>query len=428
MGLNEIEPALSRPESLAVHGGFTADEKQAFLTPRILDQNTSPIRDLLALTEEPDVISFAGGLPAPDAFPSRGLVVDLANQALTKHPDLLQYQSTEGFRPLREAAVDYLRDQGLLVKGVDNVMVTTGSQGALNGIGAVFTGRPRKIIVEGPGYLGAFQAFNLYGAQYLVAPMRQDGMDLDVAESYLRNGSAKVIYGVPNFQNPTGLTMSLKNRWRLAEMLQEHGAIYIEDDPYGRIRFKGEHLPPVQRFAPDNVVYLTTFSKLFAPGLRIGLVEAPEWIIKALVKAKQGVDLFTGSLDQGIILQYLAGGHLQQQLPRITSIYQERLDAMLKAMETFPHVGSHSRPDGGLFLWWQADAAHERLINTESVLKRTMDRSRDRRVAFVPGSPFYANGQYRQQSGMRLNFSNQPPEAISYGIPIIGQEIRESLD
>jgi 2-aminoadipate transaminase len=392
----------------------------------------SIIRELLKLTEQEGIISFAGGLPAPDVFPLEE-VAQAAQRVLRGHgPQALQYGTTEGYRPLREMIARHAARYGLHVTP-DNIQITSGSQQALDLLGKVFINRGDRILVEAPTYLGALQAWNSYGAEYLPVKIDDHGMDMNELEAALRAGP-KFIYVLPNFQNPTGVTLSLERRQRLVELADRYGVPIVEDDPYGQLRYEGNHLPPVavldersgvatketgrESSYSGNVIYLSTFSKILAPGLRLGWVVAHPEVISKLAQAKQGADLHTATFTQMVVYEVARNSFLDRHIHLIRRVYGERRNVMLAAMqEHFPEGVRWTRPDGGLFLWVtlpeQVDAA--------GLLKKALEK----RVAFVPGAPFFPSGGGRNT--FRLNFSNAKPEAIREGIARLGEVLKAEL-
>lgn len=386
--------------------------------------SSSVIRELLKLTEQPDLISFAGGLPAPDVFPITQIAA-AADMVLHKAgPQALQYGTTEGYRPLRETIADRTARYGLQITP-DNILITSGSQQALDLLGKILINPGDRILVESPTYLGALQAWSAYGAEYVTVPLDEDGMNTDLLEAALRSGP-KFIYVLPNFQNPAGVTLALARRNRLVELADRYGVPIVEDDPYGQLRFEGEHLPPVvvldgQRRDDGafcyrgNVIYLSTFSKILAPGLRLAWVVAPPEVIAKLVQAKQGADLHTATLNQMIAYQVAQDNFLDQHVRLIRDVYRQRRDVMLAAMEKhFPAGVRWTHPKGGLFLWVTLPEG----ADTTALLPRAIAE----KVAFVPGAPFYAAGG--GANTMRLNFSNATPAAIEEGIARLGRVLR----
>ncbi len=376
----------------------------------------SAIRELLKLTEQPDFISFAGGLPAPESFPVAEVAAAVQAILHDRGPQSLQYGATEGYRPLRELIARRTSTDGHVVS-VENVLITSGSQQALDLLGKVFLDVGDRVLLESPTYLAALQAWNAYEATYLELPLDEAGLDPAALEPALR-GEPKFLYCVPNFQNPTGVTLSLARRQRLVALAAAHGMPLVEDDPYGSLRFEGDALPSLLTIAGavGGVIQLSTFSKTLAPGLRVGWVVAPAEVIGRLALAKQGTDLHTGTLDQYIVHELLAGGQIEAGLPAIVARYRERRDTMLTALaEHFPADVRWTRPAGGMFLW----VTLPRGIDASDLLPAAVERG----VAFVPGKSFFPNGG--GENTMRLNFSNATPERIREGIARLGSLLRE---
>lgn len=377
---------------------------------------SSVVRELLKLTEQPDVISFAGGLPAPDVFPVKEFQEASQKVLAEQGPQALQYSTTEGYRPLREMIARHTARYGIVV-GPENILITSGSQQALDLIGKVFINPGDRILVEKPTYLGALQAWNAYQTEYVTVPLDDEGLQTDKLEEALRV-SPKFLYVLPNFHNPAGVTLSLERRKRLIEIADHYGVPIIEDDPYGQLRYEGDHLPSLvvldnefQRHngAPysGNVIYLSTFSKTLAPGLRLGWIIAPVEVIKKLVQAKQGSDLHTSTFTQMVAYEVAHGGFLDRHVRFIRQVYRERRDAMLHALERYFPKGVHwTHPQGGLFLW----VILPEHLDASEVLKEAIQE----KVAFVPGVAFYADGS--GQNTLRLNFSYMTPDKIEEGI------------
>jgi 2-aminoadipate transaminase len=387
---------------------------------------SSVIRELLKLTEQPDIISFGGGLPAPEVFPLKQFQAACNYVLENQGAQALQYSTTEGYRPLREMIARHIARYAVTVTP-ENILITSGSQQALDFIGRVFINQGDYVVVESPTYLGALQAWNAYGAQYVSVPSDQDGMITDELEKALRVGP-KFIYVLPNFQNPGGTTLSEQRRHRLVELADRYGVPIVEDDPYGQLRFEGEHLPSVvsldSHYRGDNgcytgnVIYLSTFSKLLAPGIRLAWVIAPEQVIRKLVQAKQAADLNTAAFNQMVAYEVGKSGFLDEHVKLIRATYKERRDVMLEMMEEmFPSEVHWTRPLGGMFLWGilpeDMDAAE--------VLKVAIER----KVAFVPGESFHPNGGGKNT--MRLNFSYSNPDTIRAGITRLGRVLKEQV-
>ncbi len=386
---------------------------------------SSMVRELLKLTEKPDMISFAGGLPAPEVFPVAQFR-EAADRVLAESgPESLQYSTTEGSPKLREMIARHTARYGIVVQP-ENILITSGSQQALDLLGKVFVNSGDRIAVERPTYLGALQAWNAYQAQFLGVDMDDEGMRTEELESVLRSGP-KFLYALPNFQNPTGVTMSLKRRKILVEMADHYGVPIIEDDPYGQLRYDGEHLPSLNVLdarARDgkpfsgNVIYLSTFSKILAPGLRLAWVVAPVEVIKRLVQAKQGTDLHTGTFVQMVAYEIARGGFLDKHIQLIRSVYGKRRSAILAALERHMPPGVRwTKPQGGLFIW----AVLPKQLDAAEILRDAIEEL----VAFVPGSAFYDDGT--GENTMRLNFSNATEEKIEEGIARLGGVCKRAI-
>ncbi len=377
---------------------------------------SSAIRELLKVTMMPDVISFAGGLPAPEAFPVRDFR-DACEWVLAHHAhQALQYGPTEGYPPLKDYLIEAMAKYEIpAVQG--NILFTNGSQQALDLLGRAFIEVGGTIVTGRPTYLGAIQAWDAYGPRYATVPLDDHGMRMDKLEETLRdNPGAKFIYVMPNFHNPAGTTMPLERRLRLVELAAEYGAFIVEDDPYGELRYEGQDVTPIYALHKENTIYMSTFSKTLAPGLRLGWIVAPERAMTKLIHAKQGMDLHTSSLIQYLVYDICQRGLLRAHVRTIRKLYRERRDLMLQCMEEhLPPEARWTRPQGGLFLW----ARLPDYMNTQELLKFAIEE----KVAFVPGYAFYPGGA-DGHCCMRLNFSNARPEMIEEGIKRLGRAIR----
>ncbi len=394
---------------------------------RMQKMGSSVIRELLKFTEQPDIISFAGGLPAPEVFPVVEFQKACNEVLMDQGAQALQYSTTEGYKPLREMIARHAARYSVPISA-ENILITSGSQQALDFIGRLFINRGDYIVVESPTYLGALQAWNAYGAQYISVPSDEHGMIVDKLEDALRIGP-KFIYVLPNFQNPSGSTLSLERRKRLVLLADQYGVPIVEDDPYGQLRYDGEHLPSVvyldDHFRNDgegeysgNVIYLSTFSKLLAPGLRLAWVVAPPQVIRKLVMTKQAADLHTSSFIQHVAYEVAKGGFLDEHVKVIRATYKERRDVMLEMMEEmFPPEVRWTKPQGGMFLW----GVLPENVDAAEVLKVAIER----KVAFVPGAAFHPNGG--GANTMRLNFSFSSPDVIREGITRLGTTLKENL-
>lgn len=387
----------------------------------------SEIRELLKLTEQPGMISFGGGLPAPEVFPLKAFE-DACTRVLRQHgAQALQYSTTEGYRPLREMIARHTCRYGVSVTA-DNILITSGSQQALDLIGKVFINQGDHILVEKPTYLAAIQAWNTFQAQYTPVDIDDDGMLPDVLEAALRGGP-KFIYALPNFQNPTGVTLSLERRKALVRLADHYGVPIIEDDPYGQLRYEGEHLPSIVQVDAEyrsndgkpytgNVMYMSTFSKTLAPGLRLGWITGPIDVIDRLVQAKQGTDLNTGAFVQMVAYEVAHGGFLDEHVKTIRRVYCERRDAMLAAMrDAFPPGVTWTHPQGGLFLWVRFPEG----LDSVDLLRESIKEG----VAFLAGAPFFPD--HTNANTARFNFSNADPEKIREGVRRIGVVLQRML-
>lgn len=394
-------------------------EWEALFSDRMGRMHSSAIRDLLHWLTLPGMISFAGGLPAAELFPIEDMRAALDYVMTTDGQAALQYGPTEGYLPLKEWLVERMARRGIPATP-ETTLITNGSQQGLDLIAKAFLNRGDVVVIERPSYVGGLQAFDSYEADYASVPTDDDGMVVDRLEEVLRARKPKLVYVLPNFQNPSGVTLSGPRRRQLVEVCQHYQVGIIEDDPYGEIRFEGEDLPPVKSFDTDGrVMYLGTFSKIFAPGTRLGWVVAPPEVMQKLVLSKQATDLHTDSLTQRAVYQYCKTGKIEQHIPRIRETYRVRRQAMVEAMERhFPQPVEWTRPQGGLFLWVHLPEE----ISADELLREAVEQL----VCFVPGSAFFPHGQ-GQPNTFRLNYSNQPPERIEEGIRRLGVAIKKRL-
>lgn len=388
------------------------------LAERTGKMGANAIREILKVVSQPGMISLAGGIPAPESFPME-IIGELTFKVIEKYSShAFQYDCTEGFTPLREILVDYLQKKGIH-SSADEILIASGSQGVLDAIGKVLITKGDRIAVEAPTYLGAISAFNPYEPEYVRMDTDDDGLLPESLNDVLRSGRVKFIYLVPTFQNPTGRTIPLERRKAIAEIIQLYNVLLIEDDPYSDLRYRGKHIPPIKIFAPGNVVYVSTLSKVFAPGLRIGFCLAPDLIRKWLVLVKQGVDLHTSTFNQALAAEYISGGYLEQQLPKIRRIYSPKQEAMVHALEKYFHDGFRwSEPEGGMFLWVEGPEGFDmEKIYWKSIKKKT---------AFVPGKFFFT----RKGEGietMRLNYTMTDEETIDKAVKILSEVIWQEL-
>jgi 2-aminoadipate transaminase len=385
---------------------------------------SSAIRELLKVTEQPGVISFAGGLPSPSCFPAEELAV-AAERVLSREAGrVLQYGPTEGFPPLREFLATLMGERGVAIEA-QQLIITSGSQQGLDIIGKLLIDPGDTVLVENPSYVGALQALRPYQPSFVALPMDEHGLQIEALEQVLGDLAAsgrqpKFLYTVSNFQNPTGVTLAADRRLALLEVAERHGLPLVEDDPYGQLRYSGEAPPllaalDIERWGePRQVVYLSTFSKLLAPALRVGWAVGPSGLLHRMVQVKQGLDLQTSSLNQAIAFEACRDGLLNRQIPRIRQIYQERRDTMLAELQqSMPQGMRWTRPDGGMFLW----VTLPEHLNSSHLLAHAIERQ----VAFVPGADFHATGG--GHNTMRLNFSHPTPEKIQVGIRRLAEVI-----
>jgi len=399
---------------------------------RTKDVKSSAIRELLKITQHPEVISFGGGLPANDVFPIQR-VEEACRKVLEQNAiTALQYGETEGYKPLRDMIARHIARYGIEAQA-ENVVITTGSQQALDLIGKLLINPGDRILVEAPTYLGALQAFNVYGADYVSVPCDEHGLRTDLLEAHLRFGP-KFMYVLPNFQNPGGTTLSEDRRHKLVSIANRYGIPIVEDDPYGQLRYEGEHLPPLVAldrenvphdgsYTRGNVIYLSTFSKTLAPGLRLGWIVAPPEVIAKLVQLKQGTDLHTSTFTQLVAYEVARGNFLDEHVKKICDVYRERRDVMLEALaRCFPSEVSWTHPKGGLFLWVTLPEG----MNANNLFHDALKQN----VAFVPGDSFFAPNEPSQKANrhFRLNFSNARPEQIREGIRRLGVAVKAQLE
>lgn len=385
---------------------------------RMARMPVSAIREILKVTEQPEIISFAGGLPAPELFPVAEIAQAHADVFADEGPAALQYSTTEGWRPLREWIAGRMRRRGIDTVA-DRTLITTGSQQGIDLVGKVFLERGDYVVVESPCYLAALQAFSGYEAGFISVDSDDQGMRVDQLESILRFSSPKLIYIVSEFSNPKGTTLSPDRRKALIELSARYRVPILEDNPYGELRYRGSEANPLAALDRDGlVIHLSTFSKTLSPGLRLGWLNAPEEVFHTLVVAKQAADLHTSTVEQRATAKLLETFDYDGHVARLCSVYGERCKAMLTAMEQhFPSEVKWTRPDGGLFLWVQlAEELSAEEIFTESIAEH---------VAFVPGTSFFPCETKR--NFMRLNFSNQTPRMIDEGIRRIGIVLKRRL-
>jgi 2-aminoadipate transaminase len=374
----------------------------------------SEIREILKITERPEVISFAGGLPAPELFPVRE-IIEVSRRVLEHDGGkALQYSTTEGFKPLRQWIARRMNSRLGTSFDDDNILITHGSQQSLDLSGKVFLDEGDVVLCESPTYLAAISAFKAYGCIFAEVPTDDEGMIPAGLEAQLEKyRNAKLIYVIPDFQNPTGRTWSLERRKQLASLSARFAVPVIEDNPYGELRFEGESLPAAKSFDTFGTILCTgTFSKIFCPGYRIGWIAGDKDLIKKYILVKQGTDLQCNTLAQMEIAGYLERYDIDAHIDVIRTTYKKRRDVMLRTMEqTFPAGVSFTRPEGGLFAWVTLPAS----VNARTLLEKCLEEN----VAFVPGGSFFPNGG--NENTFRVNYSNMPEDRIKEGITRLGR-------
>lgn len=389
---------------------------------RMSDVPRSFIREILKVTLDPEVISFAGGLPNREYFPVDALKRAACSVFDIYGGDVLQYGSSEGDRSLREfISANYRKKKGIEVPP-ENILITNGSQQGLDLLGKVMLNDGDGLIIEEPGYLGAIQAFSMFDPRFIPVPMDTDGMIVEsltaAVEAAASGGAPKLMYTVPNFQNPSGITYARETRERIAEYIQTTDILFVEDDPYGELRFAGEEVPSFRRYLPNQSILLGSFSKTVVPGFRLGWIAAPDAIMDKLLIAKQAADLHTSHFTQRIIAKFLEENDIDEHIAVIRKVYGRQCRAMLDSItKHFPEEVRYTRPEGGMFLWAELPAGYSALELFETT-------ARDN-VVFVPGDPFYIG-----KTGintLRLNFSCVDEETIDIGIERLGKSIKRML-
>ncbi|AOP35828.1 hypothetical protein A0128_01240 [Leptospira tipperaryensis] len=392
-------------------------ENEFIFSDRILKSNRSFIREILKVTSQPEIISFAGGQPDPDLFPLEELRT-ASELAFQKHgSQLLQYGISEGYTPLREKIFErYYKNINYPGLSPENILITTGSQQALDLIGKIFINPGDPILIERPGYLGAIQAFSLYEPFVIGIPLEDDGLDIVVLENTLSKTNPKFLYSNPTFQNPTGKTLSVEKRRRISEVLRRENCIFIEDNPYGEIRFESKTIPSIQSFYPERTISLGTFSKTLSPGFRVGWVCAPKEILDKLLIAKQASDLHSNILSQIVLNEYLNRYDLDLQIDKIRNSYRLKKESMEESLKKYMiDFADWVSPKGGMFFWLT--------LKNEMNSMKLFEAAIANNVAFVPGNPFYTGTP--EINTMRINFSHSSIETIERGICRIGESIQK---
>lgn len=379
---------------------------------RIQKTPKSFIREILKVTQRPEIISFAGGLPNPSLIDAEGIKKAAETVIKTDGKNALQYSNTEGYLPLRQFIAERYNKKFNLNANPDQILITNGSQQCLDLTGKVFIDKDDAIAIERPGYLGAIQAFSLYEPEFFPITLHDDGPDTDELKRITDAENPKLFYGIPNSQNPSGISYSEAKRKEIAEILKEKDTVFIEDDAYGELSFDKITPAPVKKYLPDMGVITGSFSKIVSPGMRMGWIYAPEEIIDKISTAKQASDLHSNYLSQRIIAEYLRTNDIDAHIQKICSEYKSRCSLMTKLMdETFPQSVSHTNPNGGMFVWITLPKG----FSSQELFEKAMEKN----VAVLPGSPFYVDGG--GENTARINFSNSDEDKIITGISVLAK-------
>jgi 2-aminoadipate transaminase len=392
---------------------------------RAKELRASEVRELLKLLQVPDMISFAGGFPNPETFPAE-LIREITNDVLKKDgAQALQYGITEGYMPLREAVSDRMNKKGMRKVTKDNILIVSGSQQVIDLVGKVFIDPKDTVVVTAPTYLTALTGWAVYQTTFESIPIDSNNMRMDIFEERMkklakRSNPPVIVYALPNFQNPAGVTMPLKNRKKLVDLASDYDFLILEDDPYGELRYRGENIPPIKSFDDENrVIYMSSFSKILAPGLRVGWAVADEEILSKLVVAKQSADVCANVLGQRIAHEYIVRGHIDPQIEKTRKIYSRKMDLMLNGMEELMPKGiTWTRPDGGMFIWVTLPES----MDSAELLKKALKK----RVAFVTGKAFFADPKDGTNT-LRLNFTHPSDELITEGLRRLGAVLNQEM-
>jgi 2-aminoadipate transaminase len=385
---------------------------------RIAGVPRSFIREILKVAQDHSVISFAGGLPNPELFPVREIKMATAKAFEIFGNDIFQYSNSEGYTGLRELIVRRYREKKKIDVSINNVLITNGSQQGLDLLGKVLLDEGDDIIIEEPGYLGAIQAFSIYRPRFNQVVLNEDGIDIPQLKKAVYSGRPGMMYTVPNFQNPSGISYSERNRYEVADILAGTDTRLIEDDPYGELRYSGSEKPSFKTLLPDNTILLGSFSKTVVPGFRLGWIVAPDEIMDKLIVAKQAADLHTSYFTQCIIYEYLKDNNIDDHIARIKEKYGKQLKAMLDSItEYFPAGVGCTHPEGGMFLWVT--------LPENASSRELLELAMKEKVIFVPGDSFYITRV--KNNTMRLNFTCADEETIRVGIRRLGNAIKELL-
>ena len=385
--------------------------------------NPSAIREILKYAADPEVVSLSAGNPAPEAFPVEA-IREISDRILQERPiDALQYSTTEGYGPLRACVLSYLKEKHGIGREFDDILITSGAQQAIELVSKTMCNRGDVVLCEEPSFVGSLNSFRSLGGKLVGVPMEADGMDMEALENLLKTtANVKMIYTIPNFQNPTGITMSMDKRRRLYALAKEYGVLVIEDNPYGDLRFAGEHVPAVKSLDESgNVMYVGTFSKVLAPGIRVGYAVAPKQLLQKMIVCKQGEDVHTGIWAQMIAHEYMTGYDFDAHLRHLREIYRHKAELMLSLIEKHlvPSGITYQPVEGGLFVWCDLpEGADMKAFCTQAV--------RDHKVAVVPGNAFLSDENATCQS-FRLNYSTPTDEDMEKGLERLGRFAGEFL-
>ncbi|MEW6365520.1 MAG: PLP-dependent aminotransferase family protein [Acidobacteriota bacterium] len=391
------------------------------LARRVKGLKASDIREILKLTQQPEMISFAGGLPAPELFPAEQMKEAAIRVLETAGAQALQYSNSEGYLPLREKIATRMRSKLWIRASASEILVTVGSQQGLDLSGKLFLDEGDMLFCESPTYVGAINAFQVFRPRFVEVPTDEEGMVIAELEALIaRHGRPKFIYVIPDFQNPSGRTWSLDRRRQFIDFIGRNQIPVVEDCPYAELRYDGTPLPPLKALDTHGlVIFLGTFSKILSPGLRIGWLYASRALFDKLVVMKQSGDLHSSTLSQMQIAAYLDMCDIEKHIETLCRVYRQRRDAMIRTLEaTMPESVEFTRPGGGLFSWVELPQG----LNARVLLRSCLERN----VAFVPGGGFFPNGGH--EHAMRLNFSNMPPARIEEGIARLADTVQEALE
>jgi 2-aminoadipate transaminase len=398
----------------------TPFEPECSFSERATLLTSSAIREILKVTERPDIISFAGGLPAPGGFPVEVVRAAFDKVLVSNGRSALQYGPTEGYAPLRAWVAEDLNRAGAKVTP-EQILIVSGSQQALDLLGKVLIDKDSKVMVETPSYLGALQSFSLYQPRYESVASDEGGLIPETLDAANTQG-ARFLYALPNFQNPTGRTLSRERREALVLQAAKFKLPVVEDDPYGELRYAGQAQPGLLALGSEcgaNIIRMGSFSKVLAPGLRLGYIAGSRRLIDKMVQAKQATDLHTSSLTQMAVYEIVKDGFLTQHLPTVRELYRQQCGYMLDALDReFPAAVTWTRPEGGMFIWVTLPEG----IDATQLLQQAIEQ----KVAFVPGAPFYANAPAPRNT-LRLSFVTVSEEKIRSGVATLGRLIKAQM-